>query len=300
MRVLERLQEAVAACRAAGGAGRLGFVPTMGALHAGHAALVERARAENDTVVASIFVNPLQFDDPGDYERYPRAATDDARLLTRAGADLLLRPRREELYPEGFATRVVLDGALTGVLEGAARPGHFDGVTTVVAKLFGLVGPCRAYFGRKDYQQTVVVRRLVADLHLPVEVVVCDTVRERDGLALSSRNVFLSDGERRRARALVDALCAAQTAFAEGERSGDALRAAMAETLRPALDAPPDYAQLVDPDDLRPRAVARPGDVALVAGRLGRVRLIDNHVLGARIGPFARGAADRAPHDRDA
>jgi pantoate--beta-alanine ligase len=290
VRTLTRLAEARAACHAAGRAGRLGFVPTMGALHAGHAALVRRARAENDTVAVSIFVNPLQFDEAQDYARYPRTLERDAALLAEAGADLVLSLHADEMYPPGFATQVTQAAGLTTVLEGAARPGHFAGVLTVVAKLFGIAGPCRAYFGRKDYQQTVVVARLVADLHLPVELVVCDTVREPDGLALSSRNAFLQPADRARGLSLVAALAAAEAAFERGERDGEALAAVLRATLAAGGVPSPDYAVVADPHDLLPRggaAPARAGDVALLAARVGAVRLIDNHLLGARLGPFS-------------
>jgi len=283
--VLRDVAAASEACRAAARRGSLGFVPTMGALHAGHVALVRRARSENEAVAVSIFVNPLQFDDPADLQRYPRTEAADAALLEAAGCDLLLLLPREGMYPPGFATHID-QPALSGLLEGASRPGHFAGVLTVVAKLLVLAAPARAYFGRKDFQQTVLVRQLVADLGLPLEVVVCDTVRDADGLALSSRNVFLLPAERQRALSLVGALAAAEAAFEGGLRDGAALVALMERTLRAGLSGPPDYVALVDPDDLSPRATARPGDVAVLAARLEKVRLIDNHVLGARIGPF--------------
>jgi pantoate--beta-alanine ligase len=263
----------------------------MGALHAGHASLVRRARAESDTVAVSIFVNPLQFDEQQDFQRYPRTAERDAALLAEAGADLLLLLHADEMYPPGFATQVSQAATLTGVLEGAARPGHFTGVATVVAKLFGIAGPCRAYLGRKDFQQTVVIARLVADLHLPVELAVCDTVREPDGLALSSRNAFLQPADRARGLALVEALAAAEGAFERGERDGGMLAALMRAALGARGIAAPDYAVIADPRDLSVRegtaAPARAGDVALLAARVGPVRLIDNHVLGARLGPFS-------------
>ena len=285
MLVLKDVGAAANACRAAAGRGTLGLVPTMGALHAGHAALVRRARAENDAVAVSIFVNPLQFDDQADLQRYPRTEAQDARLLEQAGCDLLLLLPRDGMYPPGFATRID-QPALTGLLEGAQRPGHFAGVLTVVAKLFALAQPTRAYFGRKDFQQSVLVRRMVRDLNLPVDVVTCETVRDADGLALSSRNVFLSPADRERGLSLVRALAAVEAAFEAGQRDGAALAALMQATLRAGLGAPPDYATIVDPDDLSPRPTARAGDVAVVAARVGPVRLIDNHVLGARIGPL--------------
>jgi pantoate--beta-alanine ligase len=286
VRILRGVAESQQACRAAARVGSLGCVPTMGALHAGHLSLVARARAENDSVVVTLFVNPLQFDEAADFRRYPRTEEVDAALLEGAGCDLLLVLRQDEMYPAGFATRLD-QPALSGVLEGAARPGHFSGVLTVVAKLFAITSPTRAYFGRKDFQQTVLVRRLVADLNLPLAVVVCDTLRDRDGLALSSRNVFLSPADRTRGLSLVAALAAAEAAFESGERDGAALVSTMQSVLSAGLAGPPDYAAVVDPDDLSPRAVARPGDVAVVAAHVGPVRLIDNHVLGGRIGPLA-------------
>ena len=286
MRILRGVAESQAACREAARRGSVGCVPTMGALHAGHLSLVARARAENDTVVVTLFVNPLQFDESADFARYPRTEEADARLLLGAGCDLLLVLRQEEMYPPGFATRID-QASLTGVLEGAARPGHFAGVLTVVAKLLAITQPARAYFGRKDFQQTVLVRRLVADLNLPLQVVVCDTLRDKDGLALSSRNVFLSPADRARGLSLAAALAAAEDAFEKGQRDSAALVAVLQSVLSAGLDGAPDYAAVVDPDDLSPRAVARPGDVAVVAARVGPVRLIDNHVLGGRIGPIA-------------
>jgi pantoate--beta-alanine ligase len=281
--------EARAACAAAARSGTLGFVPTMGALHAGHVALVRRARAENACVAVSIFVNPLQFDDPGDLARYPRTEEADAALLAQAGCDLLLLLPKEGMYPPGFATRID-QPALTGVLEGAVRPGHFAGVLTVVAKLLAMAQPTAAYFGRKDFQQTVLVRRLVADLDVPARIVVCDTVRDADGLALSSRNVFLSPTDRVRGLSLVAALMAAEAAFEQGQRDGATLeavlRSALAGTGSRVGSVQADYASIVDPDDLTRRATARAGDVAVVAARVGPVRLIDNHVLGCKIGPF--------------
>ena len=290
---MRRLRECAAirtACTESASAGRLGLVPTMGAIHAGHLSLVERARAECDTVAVTIFVNPLQFDEEADFERYPRDEQRDAALLEEAGTDLLLLPSHDELYPPGFATRVVQDAALTEVLEGEARPGHFTGMLTVVAKLLALTTPQRAYFGRKDYQQATLVRRMAADLDLPAGIVVCETVRERDGLALSSRNVFLSTDERARGLGLVQALCEAQQAFEAGPCDAASLVASMTGQLQRCAVGPPDYVAVVDPDTLTPRqGLARPGDVALLAARLGATRLIDNHVLGDRIGPFAQG-----------
>lgn len=286
MRVLTLLAEAAAAAARARETGSLGFVPTMGALHEGHLSLVRRAAAENDSVAVSIFVNPLQFGEDEDLQRYPRTPEADAELLSAAGAELVFLLSAEEMYPPGFATRVVQDETLMTRFEGAARPGHFAGVLTVVAKLFGIVGPCRAYFGRKDFQQTVVVRRMVADLNLPVDVVVCDTVRDPDGLALSSRNAYLDTEQRAQGLALVAALSDAETRFEAGERDGATLAAAMHGILLERLGTEPDYAAVVDPESLAPRDEVRRGDVALVAAPVGPTRLIDNHVLGATMGPF--------------
>ena len=286
MKLLEERLSAVEACRAAAAAGPLGFVPTMGALHQGHLALVRRARDENANVAVSIFVNPLQFDDSSDLARYPRREQEDAELLASAGADLALVLPADEIYPPGFATRVVLDERLTGSFEGELRPGHFAGVATVVTKLLHLVAPARAYFGRKDFQQCAVVRRLVADLDLPVRIVVCDTVRDRDGLALSSRNAQLSSSDRRRGLALVHGLEAAELAFDGGERDTDRLTGAARAVIEKELRSPPDYVAIVD-EELAPVNVARAGDALIVAARVGSVRLIDNHLLGARIGPFS-------------
>jgi len=274
----------------------------MGALHAGHESLVARARAECDTVAVSIFVNPLQFDDPADFARYPRTEAQDQEQLAGAGADLVLLLPREQMYPPGFRSAVV-QPPVDALWEGAARPGHFRGVLTVVAKLFALVRPALAYFGQKDYQQTVLIARMAADLDFDTRIVVCPTLRAADGLALSSRNVFLSEDERRRALALVAALSAAQRAFDDGERAAAALEAVLAATLAAGGVERPDYAVIVDPETLLRRAetpgdpVALPGDVALLAARVGPVRLIDNHRLGARLAAFS-GAPDSDTRDR--
>ncbi len=286
MRILSARDESVAACRAAAGRGTLGFVPTMGSLHDGHLALVTRARAECDSVAASIFVNPLQFGPHEDFDAYPRDEARDAELCDRAGVDLLLLLQRDEMYPPGFATTVTQAGHLTGVLEGAERPGHFDGVLTVVAKLFGIVGPSTAYFGRKDYQQTVVVRRMIADLELPIELVVVDTVRESDGLARSSRNAYLGPELRPAALSLVAALTEVERRFEAGERDAAALAGVLSAIVQEGTGGRLDYAQIVDADLGTPRT-AQAGQVAVVAARVGPARLLDNHVLGRPLGPFA-------------
>ena len=259
---------------------RIGLVPTMGALHEGHLSLIRHARATCDEVVVSLFVNPAQFDDAGDLAAYPRDEERDAALAAEAGADLLFAPSRDEVYPPGFATTVHVEG-LTATLEGAHRGvAHFDGVTTVVTKLLHMVAPDVAFFGQKDAQQALVIGRLVCDLDLPVRIEVRPTVREHDGLALSSRNVHLVGADRERARALRDALRAAEAALRSGERDAGALR----ETALRAMHEhgiEPDYLELVSTDDLSP--VARVDGQALlaVAARVGPTRLIDNTILSA-------------------
>lgn len=256
---------------------RVGFVPTMGALHAGHAALVERAGAECDRVVASVFVNPTQFGPGEDFARYPRTLEADLNLLERAGADAAFTPDAKEVYPDGFATTVRV-GPLGEVLCGAVRPGHFDGVATVMARLLGLVRPDAAYFGQKDYQQWLVIRRVVRDLGVPVEIVRCATVREPDGLAMSSRNAYLSPKDRLRAQAMPEALRLGAKRFAAGERDTVPVLEAMREVLAAGCDAL-DYAAACDPDTLAPTARLAEGTVLLVAARVGGARLIDNVVL---------------------
>ncbi|TMB47080.1 MAG: pantoate--beta-alanine ligase [Chloroflexi bacterium] len=251
----------------------IGLVPTMGALHAGHLSLVDLARRENDLVVASVFVNPIQFAPGEDFERYPRDPIRDAELLEQSGVDAIYRPSVEAMYPPEARTRVHVSG-VSEPLEGVARPGHFEGVATVVSKLLIAVAPDRAYFGQKDAQQVAVVKRLVRDLDLGVEIRVGPTVREADGVALSSRNVYLSAEERSAAASLCAALRMAADAYAAGERDPDRLRS----VLRSRLEAEPlavvDYAEVVDPGTFR-----GPGTLAVLAVRIGRTRLIDNHDL---------------------
>ncbi len=253
----------------------VGFVPTMGYLHDGHAALIRAARAECDLVVVSIFVNPLQFAPDEDLAAYPRDLDHDRAVIDAAGGDLVFHPSVEEMYPRPVATTVTVAG-VTERFEGIARPTHFAGVATVVTKLFGIVGACRAYFGEKDYQQLALVRRLAADLSLPVDVVGVATAREPDGLARSSRNVYLSDDERSAAGVLYAALCAGRDAILAGERDPGVVEAVIREVLgrEPRFD--PDYVGVVDAATLeRPDELA--GDVRLLtAGRLGRPRLLDN------------------------
>jgi pantoate--beta-alanine ligase len=273
---------------------RIGLVPTMGALHPGHLSLIERARAECDRVVVSLFVNPAQFNERADLEAYPRRERDDTARAAAAGADVLFAPPAEEVYPPGFATAVEVLG-LTDRLEGAARgSSHFRGVTTVVAKLLCMALPDVAYFGAKDAQQVVVVRRLVEDLNLPVRIETCPTVREPDGVAMSSRNALLDAGERARARALPAALEAARELAAAGERSTAALLAAAREAMRP-FDVVPEYVALVDPETLEPLAELGGGALLAIAARIGEVRLIDNALLEPSPTGWAGSNATRAP-----
>jgi pantoate--beta-alanine ligase len=281
--------ESVAACRAvleqARAAGRVvGLVPTMGALHDGHTSLMNRARAECDVVAVSIFVNPLQFGDPEDIAHYPRTLERDLVVCAESGVDIVLVPSVPEMYPswpDAPSTTVSVRG-VSESWEGASRPGHFDGVATVVAKLFTIAGPCRAYFGLKDFQQLAVVRRMARELSLPVEVVGCPIVREVDGLALSSRNVRLSPAERQAAIVLSRALAAGQAALAGGDRSG----ASVTRAMRAVVAAEPlvalDYAVLVDADTLQEVGLVGDDDHdhdslrLLIAAQVGPVRLIDN------------------------
>ncbi len=255
----------------------VGLVATMGALHRGHAALIERARGECERVVLSIYVNPRQFGPGEDLSRYPRSLQADLALAREAGVDVAFTPDDKEVYPEGFST-TVQPGPLADVLCGAVRPGHFAGVATVVARLFGLTRPTRAYFGRKDYQQCVIVRRVAADLGLGVEIVVCPTVREADGLALSSRNAYLSPADRARARAVPEALKAGAARYRDGETDAAPALAAMRAVLESGADRI-DYVAAVDPDALAPVARLADGTVLLVAAHVGGARLIDNIAL---------------------
>jgi pantoate--beta-alanine ligase len=256
----------------------IGLVPTMGALHEGHLSLIRRAREQCDLVVVSLFVNPSQFNERSDLDRYPRDERTDAALAAEAGADLLFAPSVQEVYPPGFATSVEVLG-LTDRLEGATRgSGHFRGVTTVVAKLLGMSMPDVAYFGQKDAQQAGVIRRLVADLNLPVRIEVGPTVREPDGLAMSSRNALLDAGARARAQALPAALRACSELAAAGERSAAALLAAAREAME-AFEVLPEYVALVDPETLEPLEELSGEALLALAARVGDVRLIDNLLL---------------------
>jgi pantoate--beta-alanine ligase len=271
VRTLSDLRAAVAAFRAEGA--RVAFVPTMGALHAGHLALVDTAKRAGTKVVASIFVNPKQFGPNEDLARYPRREAADSRLLVEAGCDLLWLPPVEVMYPDGFATSISVSGVTEG-LDGAARPGHFDGVATVVAKLFNQVGPDAAYFGEKDYQQLQVIRRLVADLDFPIEIVGVPTQRDDDGLALSSRNIYLDEEERAKAIALPRALGVAARAIARGVPAEEAIGEAQNSLVAAGFVV--DYVAVVDAETLAEAPAPDRPLRLLAAARMGQTRLIDN------------------------
>lgn len=277
MRVCTTVMEMRSACRELRGS--LGFVPTMGALHEGHLSLVRAAQAESDAVAVSIFVNPTQFAAGEDYAVYPRVFAEDCAMLEAAGVELLFAPSVEEMYPAG-ATTFVEVGEIGERLDGASRPGHFRGVATVVAKLLHIVGPERAYFGQKDAAQVAVLQVMVRDLNFAVRLVVCPTVREADGLAMSSRNRRLSVEERKRAVVLRKALCAAERLWRSGEVSASVLREAMVERLASEPLVRVDYVELVDAATLLPVTDVLQGALLAVAAWVGPVRLIDNVVVG--------------------
>jgi len=258
--------------------GSVGFVPTMGYLHEGHLALVRRARAENKTVVVSIFVNPTQFGPREDFARYPRNPERDLALLEKEKVDLVFMPSAEEMYPKGFSSWVEVE-RVTERLEGAARPGHFRGVATVVAKLFNIVQPTRAYFGQKDAQQAVVIKRMVADLNIDLDIIVVPTQREPDGLAMSSRNIYLSQEERRAALVLWKSLNLAQQLWSEGERNAERVRQQMAALIQKEKLAKIDYISIADPETLEELVEINPPALVSLAVRIGATKLIDNITL---------------------
>jgi pantoate--beta-alanine ligase len=258
--------------------GPLGLVPTMGFLHAGHISLVQKARQECHSVAVSIFVNPTQFGPNEDLAKYPRDLPRDLAMLEAAGADLVWTPTPEVMYPPGFQTWVEV-GKLTSGLEGEVRPGHFRGVTTVVAKLFNAFQPDKAYFGQKDAQQAAVIRRMVKDMDFPIDIVVCPIVREPDGLAMSSRNVYLNPEERQAARVLSRALNAARAAHAAGERNAEVLRQVMRDTINAEPQARLQYVSCADYDTLEELEQVSGKSLLSMAVYLGKTRLIDNTVL---------------------
>ncbi|MCL4528937.1 MAG: pantoate--beta-alanine ligase [Chloroflexi bacterium] len=259
--------------------GPVGFVPTMGFLHAGHISLVRRARDECKSVVVSIFINPTQFGPNEDLSKYPRDLDRDLRLLEEAGADLVWTPTPEVMYPPGFQTWVEVQ-EMTQPLEGAQRPGHFRGVTTVVAKLFNAVQPTKAYFGQKDAQQAAVIRQMVRDLNFPIEIVVCPIVREPDGLAMSSRNVYLDAEQRKAATVLYRALSAAKNEYEKGERDAEKLRRMMKEVIEREPLAQMQYVSCADYDTLQELDKVTGKILLSMAVFIGKTRLIDNFVLG--------------------
>jgi pantoate--beta-alanine ligase len=282
--------------------GAIGFVPTMGALHEGHLSLIRRARVETDHLAMSIFVNPLQFGPNEDLSAYPRALERDLEIAADVGCDTVFTPTAEEMYPDGAPSVTIDPGPLGERLEGAARPGHFRGVLTVVSKLLHLTGPCGAYFGEKDAQQLALIRRMVEQLNMPLEVVACPTVRDADGVALSSRNARLAPWERDEARCLWQALQSAMLLASAGERS----RTALADAMRERIDAEPlaklDYATVVDDRTWdEPEGLDDPAR-AVVAARFGSTRLIDNAMLPGNEArgdsPNGKGSRDAAPDAR--
>ncbi len=283
MQVITTVQEMLAARAAWGAAARVGLVPTMGYLHEGHLSLVRQARAENDLLVASIFVNPTQFGPHEDLARYPRDLPRDLRLLEDCGVDVVFTPTAAEMYPANFVTYVEPGGPLATVAEGASRPGHFRGVATVVLKLFQIIQPGLAYFGQKDAQQVAVITRMVTDLNLPVRLVIHPTIREADGLALSSRNAYLEPETRAASTILYRALLAGKRAFEENARDNPAdvtrVSAAMGEMLAREALARLDYAEVRDPTTFLPLERLHAPALLLIAATLGSTRLIDNFLL---------------------
>ena len=279
MRIVESVEQMRAICREIRQGGkRLGFVPTMGALHAGHLSLMQAARSQCAAVAASIFVNPAQFGPNEDLSKYPRNLERDRELVEIEKIDLLFTPVAKEMYPAGAVTWVTVEG-LGELLEGKTRPGHFRGVTTVVSKLFNIVEPDRAYFGQKDAQQAVIIRKMVRDLDMGVEIVVCPTMRESDGLALSSRNVYLNPEERQQALVLYRALCRVQALADRGEHNAAKLREGAMKVFAEERAVRMDYFEMVDKETLQPVTDVARGALVVTAAFVGKTRLIDNLVL---------------------
>ncbi|HZR32991.1 MAG TPA: pantoate--beta-alanine ligase [Terriglobales bacterium] len=292
MRIIAGIDDMRAACRQVRAEGkRLGLVPTMGALHDGHLSLVRAARSTCDLVAVSIFVNPLQFGPNEDFAKYPRDLEHDRKLLGQENVDLLVTPSAEEMYPAGNSTYVTVEG-LSDRLCGRSRPGHFRGVTTVVSKLFHIIGPDASFFGQKDAAQAAIIRRMVRDLHFDVQIVVCPTVRERDGLAMSSRNRYLDPSQRKSGGVLYRALTRIQTLADRGERRGEALITAGKGVIGEELGVRLDYLEVVDPDTLEPLQDVSRGALVAVAAFVDGVRLIDNIQLtssGKSVAPLLIG-----------
>ena len=256
----------------------IGFIPTMGALHEGHLSLVRQAKKENDKVVVSIFVNPLQFGKNEDFTQYPRTFDNDCELLSKEDVDIVFNPKASEMYSNGFCTSVIIE-CLEDRLCGKSRPGHFRGVAVVVLKLFNLVKPDVVYFGQKDFQQTVVIKRMVADLNLNVNIKVLPTIRDKEGLALSSRNAYLSETEKKDALCLYKALIKAQTMVNAGAKNAEEIKGEMEKIINNCKSAKIDYISIVNPETLEAVSEVRSGDVAAVAVKIGKTRLIDNIIL---------------------
>ena len=277
--VAESVAELRAVVDAAHRASRsIGFVPTMGALHAGHLSLLERARSENELVIASIFVNPTQFGPQEDFQRYPRPRDLDLQLCGAAGADVVFYPTVEVMYPAGYRTFVDVQG-LSEILEGAIRPGHFRGVVTVVAKLFLIAGAHRAYFGQKDYQQQLIIKIMARELNFPTEVITCPTLRDADGLAMSSRNTYLSPAQRQQGLCLSQSLRQVEKMLSAGERDLATMKQVLVESMSRTLGSAVDYAVIVDAETLTELTSVTSEMVVLVAARVGPTRLIDNLIL---------------------
>jgi pantoate--beta-alanine ligase len=257
----------------------IGFVPTMGAMHAGHVSLVRKARKENDLTVVSIFVNPAQFGPKEDLKNYPRPKFNDLNACRREGVDFVFYPKVKEIYPEGFGTFIEVEG-LSGLLCGKSRPGHFRGVTTVVAKLFNITQADSAYFGQKDAQQAVIIKKMVNDLNIPVKIKILPTVREKDGLALSSRNVYLGPEERKEAVVLYKALSLAKSLIKKGEKRPQVIISKMRQMIEKVKNADIDYIAIVNPQNLKPVVKISRGCLIALAVKIGKTRLIDNILLG--------------------
>jgi pantoate--beta-alanine ligase len=285
MEIIKRIPQMKSLARKLRAEGKkLSFVPTMGALHVGHLSLMQRARQMSDAVIVSIFINPIQFSPNEDFEKYPRNLASDAELCATRGVDYIFSPLIDEIYPEDFATYVAVEG-LSDKLCGASREGHFRGVTTVVAKLLNIVHPHYAFFGRKDAQQAIIVKRMVRDLSIDAEIVVGPTVREEDGLALSSRNAYLTPSEREAATVLHRALEKAQVLYGSGARDSDAILSAMEGIIAAEPLARVDYIAIVDTHELEPLQMIRDDQTVLIAiaAYIGKTRLIDNVVLNGEI-----------------
>ena len=282
MRVIEKISELKAAVAAQRRAGRtIGLVPTMGYLHEGHLSLVQASRRDNDITVISIFVNPAQFGPNEDFEKYPRDPGGDSRKAEEAGTDIIFAPSADEIYPGGYSTYVDISG-ITDRMCGKSRPGHFKGVATVVTKLFNIVQPDRAYFGQKDAQQLAVIKKLVRELNMNVEIAACPIVREKDGLAMSSRNVYLNSEERKAALVLSKSIFRAERLIAQGERDSDRVRRTVEGEIRQESLADIDYVTVVDADTLEELRLLKGRVLVAVAAKFGRTRLIDNAVVEVR------------------